>query len=100
MAGKALTPETLQHLYEVIPPLLRLPSDKVRFDYDQEADVLYVSLDRPQQATDTECLDDQGVLLRYRGKELVGITILEASKRPAGRQPSGYTPRGRSRRDR
>jgi len=43
--------------------------------------VLYVRLKRPQKATDTEFLEDRGVLLRYRGKELVGVTILEASKR-------------------
>lgn len=49
-------------------------------DYDQEADVLYMSFKRPQKATDSEFLHDKGILLRYRGKELVGITILEASK--------------------
>ena len=49
-------------------------------DYDQEADVLYISLDRPQEATDTEMTDD-GILLRYRGKDLVGITVLDASAR-------------------
>ena len=58
-----------------------LPAGRVWIDYDQEADVLYVSLRRPQKATDTELLEDEGMLLRYRGKELVGITILEASKR-------------------
>ncbi|MCS6840679.1 MAG: DUF2283 domain-containing protein [Roseiflexaceae bacterium] len=35
---------------------------------------------RPQQATETEMTDD-GILVRYRGRELVGITILDASKR-------------------
>jgi uncharacterized protein YuzE len=35
---------------------------------------------RPQKATDSEMLDN-GVLLRYKNDELVGITILEASKR-------------------
>ena len=48
---------------------------------DWRYNVLYVSLNRPQQATDTELLEDQGILLRYRGKELVGVTVLEASKR-------------------
>jgi uncharacterized protein YuzE len=50
-------------------------------DYDREADVLYISLKRPQQATHSEMLDDVGILLNYRQEELVGITILEASKR-------------------
>ncbi len=49
-------------------------------DYDPEADVLYLSFERPQQATDSEMLDN-GVLLRYRGRKLVGVTVFEASKR-------------------
>ena len=48
-------------------------------DYDREADVLYISFKRPQKATDSEMLDN-GVLLRYREDELIGITVLEASK--------------------
>ena len=49
-------------------------------DYDQEADVLYVSFARPQQATDTDLTDD-GLLLRYRENQIVGVTVLDASKR-------------------
>jgi uncharacterized protein YuzE len=49
--------------------------------YDAEADVLYISLQCPQRATDTIMLDDVGILLSYRGRKLVGITVLEASKR-------------------
>ncbi|NMX21943.1 hypothetical protein C5S30_05835 [ANME-1 cluster archaeon GoMg4] len=49
-------------------------------DYDKEADVLYISFTRPQKATDSEMLEN-GILLRYKGDELVGITVLEASKR-------------------
>ena len=49
-------------------------------DYDQEADVLYISFERPQQATDSEMTDD-GFIMRYRGKQLVGITVLDASTR-------------------
>jgi uncharacterized protein YuzE len=44
--------------------------------------VLYISFQRPQQATDTE-ITDEGILLRYKGKHLVGITILDASARDA-----------------
>lgn len=56
------------------------PMEKPWIDYDQEADVLYISLKRPQKATDTKFLEDREILLRYRGKDIVGITILEASK--------------------
>jgi uncharacterized protein YuzE len=54
--------------------------NKVWIDYDKEADVLYLSFEKPQKATDSEMRDD-GVLLRYKRDKLVGITILEASKR-------------------
>jgi uncharacterized protein YuzE len=57
------------------------PASTLWLDYDSEADVLYISLKRPQKATDTVDLDEQGILLSYRGRELVGITVLEASKR-------------------
>jgi uncharacterized protein YuzE len=56
------------------------PTTHFWVDYDKEADVLYISLERPQKATDTEMTDD-GLLLRYRKKQLVGITVLEASTR-------------------
>jgi uncharacterized protein YuzE len=59
----------------------QLPSSKMWLDYDAEADVLYISLAKPQKATNTVDLDDEGILLRYRGKELVGITVLDASER-------------------
>ncbi|MEK9137312.1 MAG: DUF2283 domain-containing protein, partial [Bacteroidota bacterium] len=45
-----------------------------------EADVLYVSFKRPQKATNSK-MQENGMLLRYRGKEIVGITVLDASKR-------------------
>jgi uncharacterized protein YuzE len=67
-------------LLESLPHLLRLPSKQVWFDFDEEADVLYVSFERPQGATDSELTED-GVLMRYRGKQLVGVTILNARKR-------------------
>jgi uncharacterized protein YuzE len=49
-------------------------------DYDTEADVLYISLQRPQKATETIEIEEEGILLSYRKDELVGITVLDASK--------------------
>jgi uncharacterized protein YuzE len=59
----------------------KLPASKLWLDFDEEADVLYISLNRPQKATETIELEEQGILLRYRGKQLVGITVLDASRR-------------------
>lgn len=49
-------------------------------DYDKEADVLYISFKRPQKATDSEMLDN-GIILRFKKDDLVGITVLDASTR-------------------
>jgi uncharacterized protein YuzE len=59
----------------------KFPAAKLWLDFDEEADVLYISLQRPQKATETVEMEDEGILLRYRGKELVGITVMDASKR-------------------
>ena len=69
-------------ILESLPHLLRLPSKQMWLDFHEEADVLYVSFERPQGATDTELTDD-GVLMRYRGDRLVGMTVLNARKRAA-----------------
>lgn len=66
-------------LLKSLPHLLRLPSKQTWSDFDEEADVLYVSFERPQGATDSELTED-GILMRYRGNQLVGVTILNARK--------------------
>ena len=72
--------QTLNQVYEIIPHFIKLVPKKMWFDYDEGADVLYINFRKPQRATDSEMLEN-GVLLRYRDTELVGITIMEASKR-------------------
>lgn len=71
--------EEVKKIVDAVPMLLEFPARKFHVDYDGEADVLYISFVRPQKATDTEVLDE-GILLRYRDKKLVGITVLNASK--------------------
>ena len=63
-----------------VPLLLSFPARRFWVDYDSDADVLYISFQRPQKATDTKMTDD-GILLRYRDEELVGVTVLDASTR-------------------
>jgi len=71
---------TLKEVYVLVSHFIKLPETKMWVDYDKEADVLYISFKRPQKATDSEMLEN-GVLLRYKGTQLVGITVLDASKR-------------------
>lgn len=81
MAKRTEAAKAVEEISGALPHLIRFPTGKAWIDYDAEADVLYVSLKRPQKAIDTEFLEEKGLLLRYRGKELVGVTILDASKR-------------------
>jgi uncharacterized protein YuzE len=71
--------EEVKRVVDAIPMLLEFPSRKFHVDYDEEADVLYISFERPQKATDTE-VAEEGILLRLRNDKLVGITILNASR--------------------
>jgi len=77
---KTLTPQVFQSITQAVPLLLRFPGQRFWVDYDTEADVLYISFRRPQKATDTTTTDE-GILLRYDGKDLVGVTVLDASTR-------------------
>ena len=79
---KIVNPALMQVIVQAVPFLEAFPTAHFSVDYDQEADVLYISFERPQKATDTE-LTDEGLLLRYRHKQLVGVTVLEASTRVA-----------------
>jgi len=48
---------------------------KLDVDYDEEADVLYISMGKPRRADDSIEPQD-GVVMRTRKGELVGITIV------------------------
>jgi len=63
---------------KALPHLLSLPRS-FWVDYDKEADVLYVSFEKPQNA-DNSVLEDEAII-HYRHGEVVGITVLDASKR-------------------
>jgi uncharacterized protein YuzE len=65
---------------ELIGQVLALPSNHVWTDYDAEADVLYISFRKPQQANDS-MMEDDGNIYHYRDEELVGITVLNASQK-------------------
>jgi len=58
----------------------KLPVNHVWVDYDKEADVLYLSFRKPQNAQKTVETDDD-ILIRTDGNEIVGLTILNAGSR-------------------
>jgi uncharacterized protein YuzE len=61
-----------------VADFFKLGVEKLWMDYDQEADVLYVSFRRPQKATDSRMEGD--LIYHYRGGDLVGVTILHAKR--------------------
>ncbi|MEM3798339.1 MAG: DUF2283 domain-containing protein, partial [Candidatus Bathyarchaeia archaeon] len=48
--------------------------EKIDLDYDEEADVLYISFGKPRQAQDSIEVED-GIIYRIADNEIVGITI-------------------------
>ncbi len=80
MALAALTKKDLNKILGAVDGLINVPARRFWVDYDDEADVLYLSFRRPQKATDSELRDD-GVIVRKHGDQVVGLTILDASKR-------------------
>lgn len=55
--------------------------DRVDWDYDEEADVLYLSIGKPRKAVGVDI--GNGVVVRYdeKKREVVGLTILGVRSR-------------------
>lgn len=70
--------QKINTIFQSIPLIRKYPSDHVWIDYDREADVLYINLERPQRATDSILRDN--VLIRKKNGKIIGLTILNASK--------------------
>ncbi len=66
----------------LVPELLEVPYSRVWTAYDKEADVLYINFKKPSHADDSELTDDD-VIVRYEKGDVIGLTILNASKRKA-----------------
>jgi uncharacterized protein YuzE len=70
----------IREFLKLVPAVRQTPDDYLWVSYDREADVVYVNFKKPSHATDSE-LTDEDVILRYEGDDLVGLTILHASRR-------------------
>jgi uncharacterized protein YuzE len=80
MAKEALVEKSVGHLLKAVSHLVQLPKHRMWLDYDEKADVLYVHFVDKPSSTHSEMRED-GVIFDYKGKDLVGVTILEASHR-------------------
>ena len=66
-------------LMKMIPHVVRSSTKKVWIDYDEEADVLYVSFVYPPNAIEHE--EDDGIIRNYNKEgKLTGLTIIAAKR--------------------
>lgn len=77
---ETLEKKPLGHLLKAVSHLVQLPQTHMWLDYDEEADALYVHFEDKPTSNHSEIRDD-GVILDYKGRRLVGVTILDASQR-------------------
>jgi len=70
----------VERMLTLLPQLLEIPHRRIWMTYDEEADVLYVNFKKPSHADDSELTEDD-IIIRYEKGQIVGITILNASKR-------------------
>ena len=70
----------IEEYIKMIPAVKYAPSKYLWSSYDAEADVLYINFKKPSHADDSELTDDD-VIIRHEGKNIIGLTILNASKR-------------------
>jgi uncharacterized protein YuzE len=64
----------------LVADILSLRARQMWIDYDDQADVLYISFRKPQQANDS-VMEDEDHIYHYRDDELVGVTVLHASQK-------------------
>ena len=70
----------VQEYLKLLPVVKQSPQGWLWSSYDAEADTLYINFKKPSHATDSELTDDD-VIIRYEDNEIIGLTILHASKR-------------------
>ena len=73
-------PVQLSDFLDVIPAVLQAPHRLMQCTYDEPADVIYMNFEPGAGATDSE-LGPDDIIVRYRGEEIIGLTILRASRR-------------------
>lgn len=70
----------LNRVLNFVPQVLQFEQENIWLSYDKEADVLYVNFKKPSHADDSELLDND-VIVRYEQDEVVGLTVMNASKK-------------------
>lgn len=72
--------QAIADYFALLPMVRKAPHGMLWCTYDSETDTLYINFKKSSHATDSE-LTDGDVIVRYEGDEIVGFTVLHASKR-------------------
>lgn len=75
-----MTALDMKKIINLTPKLLNMPFKRVWYSYDEEADVLYMNFKKPSNADESNLTDDD-IIVRSEKGNVVGITVLHASKR-------------------
>lgn len=67
----------ISKIEKIIPQFISI-ARQMWIDYDKEADVLYISFSKPQNADNS--VMEGNLIIHKRGSSIVGLTILNASK--------------------
>lgn len=68
----------VKEIKEILPYFMK--HKNIWSNYDEEADCLYFHFKKPSHADHSEMTDDD-IIIRYDGNEIIGLTVLNASKR-------------------
>lgn len=66
----------------LISDVMDIHKENIWINLDKEADVIYINFKKPSNPDDSEMTDDD-IIVRYEKGEVVGLTVLHASKRKA-----------------
>ena len=73
----------VKSVLNLVPEPLEVAYPRIQTVYDKEVDVLYLNFKKPSHTDDSELTDDD-LIIRYEKGSVVGITILNASRRRGG----------------
>ena len=69
--------QIINKVEKMIPEFVNIIDKSLWIDYDKEADVLYISFEKPQNADDS--IMEGNIITHKRNGVVVGLTIINAS---------------------
>ena len=82
MAKEVKEQTDFNEVLEIVSHQIQLPEGPRWINYDKEADTLYVRFTE-KPCSDHSELTDEGLIVDYKGRDIVGLTIVGASEMAA-----------------